>query len=89
MNLQTRIVVGMLCVAVLAVATGSVLLLGYALAGVMFVLIIALMIRRLGTTSRGSPKSATRRTVARVSPGIKGSGWTSGRCLSVCGAAGS
>jgi membrane protein implicated in regulation of membrane protease activity len=46
-NLQTRIVVGMVWVAVLAVATGSVLLLGYALAGVMFALIIALMIRRL------------------------------------------
>ena len=47
MNLQTRRVVGMVWVAVLAVATGSVLLLGYALAGVMFALIIALMIRRL------------------------------------------
>jgi hypothetical protein len=46
-SLQVRIVVGMFCVAVLAVATGSVLLLGYALAGVMFALIIALMIRRL------------------------------------------
>lgn len=55
MSLQVRIVVGTLCVAVLAVATGSVLLLGYGLAGVMFALIIALMIRRR-TTSRGSPK---------------------------------
>ena len=47
MILQARMVVGMFCVAVLAVATGSVLLLGYALAGVMFALIIALMTRRL------------------------------------------
>ena len=47
MSLQTRIVAGMLGVAVLAVVTGYVLLLGYALAGVMFVLIVALMSRRL------------------------------------------
>ena len=47
MNLQTRLRVGSVWVAILAVATGSVLLLGYALAGVMFVLIVALMIRRV------------------------------------------
>jgi hypothetical protein len=47
MSLQMRIVVGMLCVAVLAIATGSVLLLGYAFAGVLFVVIAVLMIRRL------------------------------------------
>jgi hypothetical protein len=46
-SLQMLMVVGMLCVAAVAVATGSVLLLGYASAAVMFALILALMIRRV------------------------------------------
>ena len=46
MSLQMRIVVGLILAVVFAVVTGSVLLLGYTLAGAMFVLIGALMIRR-------------------------------------------
>lgn len=37
----------MLCVAILAIATGSVLLLGYALAAAALLLILMLMVRRL------------------------------------------
>ena len=47
MSLQTRIVFGMLGVAALAVATRSVLVLGYAFAALMFVMIMAVMIRHL------------------------------------------
>ena len=47
MSLQKRILVGVLGVAVLAVATKSVLVLGYAFAALMFVMIMAVMIRHL------------------------------------------
>lgn len=60
MNLQTRIVIGILSIAGLAAVTGYVLLLGYALAGSMFVLIAALLtrglLRRTAGQRRRQPK---------------------------------
>jgi hypothetical protein len=56
----------MLCVAVLAIVTGSVLIVGYALAGAAFLLIVALMIRRIVGNHVGTA-SNRRRTLLLAS----------------------
>jgi membrane protein implicated in regulation of membrane protease activity len=60
MRVQQRMVLAMLGIAVAAIVTGSVLLVGYVFAGATLVLIMTLMIRRLaqrhGHRTQGRPK---------------------------------